>query len=306
MHRERLHRQGRRCPALLVALLMAILAACGGGSGDEQQSLEDQLGFDTEGLLAREARLENLVRDCMKAQGWEYVPVDPVARRASLIGATGLNEEDFEKQYGYGITTLYEQRRVQATSGPNQALRAALSGTDQIAYDRALLGENLDASFAEALDTGDFSRLGGCTKQGAEAVFGGADVLQSLQATLTDLDARVVADPRMVAAGGAWAACMRARGFEMPGTDTDVVDVVLKKKLADIVGPDGPPSGPGVLPAYDPAALAGLQREEVAMVTADIDCEKQHIASVEEKVRAEYDDAFRSQDNGLLSKVPPT
>lgn len=290
--------------------VLVLLAACGGGSGRSDKAVDEQLGFDQAGMLQRQSKVENLIRDCMKATGFEYVPVDPQARQAALAGATGLSKEDFEKQYGYGITTLYEKRRQQAGGGPNQVIRDALGPAERAAYDRALVGDQLDATFADAIDTGDFNRLGGCTKQSTKMVFGGAEVLRSVQSKLDDLDARILSDPRMVTAVAAWSQCMRAGGFDLPNPDQ--VDIVLKKKLEAIVGPTArtgatatPPGAAAGDLSYDQAALAALGREEVAMVAADQSCEKQHISSVEDKVRTEYERAFREQNTDLISRVPP-
>jgi hypothetical protein len=241
----------------------------------------------------------------MKAQGFDYVPVDPVAQRAALVGRTGLSKEDFEKQFGYGITTLYEQRRQQAVTGPNAAIRNQLGEADRKAYDRALYGDDPTATVADALDTGDFTRLGGCLKQATDEVFGGADVVQSLQAKLKELDERILADPRMVQAVARWSQCMSSEGFsglQKP----EQVDEVLQEKLRNVVGSpeEVRASGVGGEPAYDRAALAALQREEVAMVTADISCEKRHISPVEDKVAAEYEAAFREQNAALIARVP--
>lgn len=77
----------------------------------------------------------------MRAQGFEYTPVDPFARQQAVTG----------------------KARGNAQSDPNDRIRKALTGADRAAYDRALWGENPGVTFAEALDTGDFSELGGCT-----------------------------------------------------------------------------------------------------------------------------------------------
>ena len=84
-----------------------------------------------------------------------------------------------------------------------------------------------------------------------------------------------------------------------------VEDAVLKEKLEEIVGPPGDLAGAeGAEADYDKAALASLQKEEVAMVTADIACEKEHVEDVEETVTEEYEASFREENSGLLSKVP--
>lgn len=308
MHDPVVPRVRMRRAVAAVAGGLLVLSACGGGGGTKEEAatgtVEEQFGFEPEGILLRQTRVENLLRDCMKAQGFEYIPVDPATQQASLTGSSGLSERDFEKQFGYGITTLYEQRRRAGAGGtPNQAIRGSLGPADRSAYDRALLGENTDATFAEALDSGDFTRLGGCTKEATGTVFGGLAVLQSFQSRLDDLDERIVADQRMVKAIGKWSACMRSAGFSLQ--DPDDVDSVLRKKLDAIVGPAGEiAAAPDAEPTYDTAALAALQKEEVAMVGADITCEKKHIVPVEEKVRAEYETKFREENADLLSKVP--
>ena len=282
---------------LLAAGLAAVaitVSACGGGS--TKPLVEDELGLDQEGTIARQAKVENMIRDCMKAQGFEYIPVDPIAQRTGITGQTGFSEDEFEKSYGYGITTLFEQRRNPPTD-PNTAIRNGLSAADQAAYTKALSGEFADATFAIAVDTGDYSRLGGCTRSSTETVFGGPEVLQNLVAKLDELDQRVAADPRMQKAVVKWSDCMRAAGFDGLA-EPDQVDVVLQKRLDTIVGPAN-----DLKADYDKAALTTLQHDEVAMVTADKGCEKKHLQSVDDSVRKELEAAFREQNADLLSKV---
>jgi hypothetical protein len=294
---------------LLAGLLSALaaLSACGGGKADAARSdkpLEEQIGIDDDGIRLKQTTAENLIRDCMKTQGFDYVPVDPAAQQATLTGTPGLSKEDFEKQYGYGITTLYEQRRQLAVAGPNKALRDSLSDAERKAYDHALYGDDPTATFADALDTGDYGRLGGCIKTATDQVFGGADVLQSLSAKLDELDQKERADARMVKAVREWSACMREKGFDGLN-EQEEVDAVLKKKLEEIVGPPGNLADAGSAQAdYDKAALVALQKEEVEMVKADTECEDEHVESVEDKVAKEYEDAFREENSGLLAKVP--
>ena len=285
---------------------LAGLTGCGGGKANaaKDERLEEQIGIDDDGIRVKQTTVENLVRDCMKVEGFDYVPVDPAAQQAALVGAQGMSKEDFEKQYGYGITTLYEQRRKLAVAGPNKALRDSLSEADRKAYDHALYGDDTSATFGQALDTGDYSRLGGCIKTGTDQVFGGADVLQSLSTKLDELDQKIRADARMVKAVREWSDCMRDAGYPNLAEQEDV-DTVLKKKLEGIVGSPGEITAASAEPAdYDKAALASLQHEEVAMVTADKKCEAAHVESVEDKVTAEYESSFREENASLLAKVP--
>ena len=284
----------RRLVAVLTVPLILFASACGGEG--EGRAVEDELGLDLAGILARQVRLEDVVRDCMKAQGFEYVPVDPVAQLTGLTGKSGLDEDEFEKQFGYGITTLYEKRRNLA-GDPNTAIRNKMSAADQAAYSKALYGENPDATFAVAVDTRDYSRLGGCTKKATASVFGGAEVLQSLVAKLDELDQRILADPRLQKAVAKWSDCMLAAGYGGL-TEPEQVDSVLQKRLGAIVGPAADPKAD-----YDKAALSALQRDEVVMVAADKACEKKHIEKIEGDVRGGFEKTFREQNADLISKV---
>jgi hypothetical protein len=301
----------------IVVLTAALgLAACGGddsASSDQPASkkqpsgpVEDQLGFDTAGIMARQSRVEADIRDCMKAQGFEYVPIDPFAQRAAVTGASRLSDEDFLNQFGYGISTLWGRGGAQAD--PNQRLRASLSAADRRAYDRALWGENAGATFQAAVDSGDFTKLGGCTRKATEAVFGGAQVLTQLQGKLDQLDERILEDQRMVRALERWTACMADAGYRYE--DPDEIDSDLTKRMEKIVGPlpgpfaTGPASGHKAQP-YDRSALAALQREEVAVARADYACERKEITPVESVVRPQYEAQFRQRNQALISQVKP-
>ena len=299
-------RSRRGLAAVGLACLLAGLAGCGGdsaGAEENEQSLEEQIGLDEEGIRLKQTTAENLIRDCMKNEGFDYVPQDPTAQEAALLGGQTMSKDDFEKQYGYGITTLYEQRRKLAVAGPNKDIRDSLPEADRKAYDEALHGDDPTATFFDALDSGDFSRLGGCLKVATDQVFGGTDVVETLSAKLDELDEKMRADARMVKAVKDWTACMREKGFDGL-EEQEEVDAVLKEKLEEIVGPASDvASADGAEGEYDKAALAALQKEEVAMVTADIECEEEHVADVEETVAAEYEETFREENSGLLDKV---
>jgi hypothetical protein len=295
-----------KASALTIVLVAAALTlpACGGGGNgsSEPKDVEQQLGFDQSSLDVRESRAEARIRDCMKAQGFEYVPVDPQAQRAALFGST--RDRDVEKQFGYFVTTLWGRARPQAD--PNEHIRAGLSAADQRAYDRALGGENPGATFLDAMDTGDFTKLGGCRRKAIAAVFGGIDLLSRIQGKLDQLDERIIQDQRMVKATERWASCMKDAGYSY--TDPDAIDIDLQKRLEAIVGPvqgkfaTGPPPGQPAQP-YDRAAVTALQGEELATWRADTACERKHITPVENVVRAQYEAEFRKQNTALFSQV---
>jgi len=293
--------------ALVLAAGAVGLAACGGGGGGDSAtkgSVEDQLGFDQAGILERQSRVEAATGDCMKQQGFEYVPVDPLAQRAAVTGSSRLSDEDFLNQFGYGISTLYGRGTPQ--SDPNERIRNGLSSADRAAYDRALTGENVGVTFAQAVDSGDFTRLGGCTKQATEQVFGGTQVLTSLQGKLDELDNQIQEDQRMVRAVEQWSGCMTQAGYRY--SEPDEIDGDITKRFKTIVGASVEPGAtapPTASATYDKAALTTLQHDEVATAVADLSCEKRDITPVENVVRPEYEAAFRQENKSLISQVRP-
>lgn len=243
----------------------------------------------------------------MKNQGFEYTPVDAVARQAALTGKSGMSSEEFDQQFGYGITTLFGRGNPQ--SDPNARVRERLGPADQRAYDQALTGGQLEQTFFRAADTGDFSQLGGCTKQAADALFGGSKLLDVLQRKLDELDDAVRQDQRMVRAFEAWRSCMRdktGQAFE----DSEAVELEIQRRLAELVGPlpEGE-SAPGEFASLQPdrpvdtATLGRLQRLELKFAHADVTCEEDQIAPVEDVVRSEKEARFREANAGLLRQV---
>lgn len=296
----------RRLVPLLVGLALATgaLAACGSEkAAAPHQDVEDQLGFTRTGIQERQARVENAISRCMKAQGFQYVPVDPFAQQAALTGKSRISDEEFLKQFGYGISTLVG--RGTAQSDPNEKLRAALGPADRRAYDRALGGENPGLTFSEAVDSGDFTELGGCTKRATAEVFGGTALLATLQEKLDALDERIAQDQRMVRAVEKWSACMTDAGFRY--SEPDDIDTDIAKRFRAIVGSGVAPGATTISPgtSYDRAALVALQREEVKIGNSDLACEKRNITPVESKVRPQYEADFRQQNRGLLARVRP-
>jgi hypothetical protein len=316
MEHTRLRRTSRARPLIAIAAIgcLGLLAGCGGddtsttgtaASAPAQCSgpVEDCLGFTRRGIAAASANVENRIATCMKAEGFEYVPADPVAVQAALTGKPNMSDAEFETLFGYGITTLYGKGSPQ--TDPNSRIRAKLGAADLRAYDRALSGGKPDQTFALAVDTGDFSQLGGCTKQATDEALGGAGLLTTLQRKLDELDDSIAADQRVVKAQQAWGACMRAATGDEYEDAEDIEDAIKKefeRLVGQIVAPGQvAPEGTNV----DMAALTALQRREIDLSSKDLACERKHITPVESKVRAEKEAAFRDANADLLRKVKP-
>jgi hypothetical protein len=304
-------------PRLVTLVLLAALGLATGCGSDGSNSgeaiakqpagdVEEQLGFSDDGILARQSRVEASLRDCMKNEGFDYVPVDPVAQRAAVFGSSRMSEEDFIAQFGYGISTAWG--RGGATADPNERIRTGLGAADRRAYEQALWGEGTGTTFASAVDTGDFSDLGGCTKKATEEVFGGARVLTQLVNRLDQMEERLLQDQRMVRAVESWSECMAQAGYRYE--EPEEIDEDLKERMEELVGKlpgqfaTGPAAGEAQ-PSYDRAALARLQRDEVQTAVADHSCERKTIEPVEKKVSPRYQQEFRATNAALISQVKP-
>ena len=287
---------------------VVLLAGCGSDPPEKKTSeaggsIEDQLGFTRRGVAAASAKVENSIAACMKAEGFEYVPVDSVAQQAALTGKANMSDEEYEKQFGYGITTLYG--RATSQTDPNARIRSQLGKADRAAYDRALSGGRPEQTFAFAVDTGEFTELGGCTKKATDEVFGGARLLQTVQRKLDELDDAIVADQRMQRALEAWRACVKsATGTEYE--DDESIEEEITQRFEAIVGgvvPPGQVAADGT--QVDMAALRKLQQDELDLFSKAMACEREHVEPVEEKVRQEKEAKFKSDNAELLRTVKP-
>jgi hypothetical protein len=202
----------------------------------------------------------------------------------------GLSEEEFINKYGYGLSTLYTGRPPQLAEGYSPAregfgerniqLYKNLSPADQVAYNRALLGENTDATFAVGLETENFSRTGGCTRKAIEQVF----KPEQLKATYYNpKDALINKDPRMKAALRQYAREMRKAGFSY--NHPDEVEPDIRERLAALTS-----GGRLLVENMSPeqsAALKELQEYERRVAALDFKLAEEIFDPVEEKITRE-------------------
>jgi hypothetical protein len=229
----------------------------------------------------------------MRDQGFQYIAVDYLTVRRSM-GADktmpGLSEEEFINKYGYGLSTLYTGKPPQLAEGYSPAregfgerniqLYKNLSPADQVAYNRALLGENTDATFAVGLETENFSRTGGCTRKAIEQVF----KPEQLKATYYNpKDALINKDPRMKAALRQYAREMRKAGFSY--NHPDEVEPDIRERLAALTS-----GGRLLVENMSPeqsAALKELQEYERRVAALDFKLAEEIFDPVEEKITRE-------------------
>jgi len=269
-----------------------VLAACGGGSDEKdagqtpqptsggdgtEQVGREEFGMTEEQLVNAIEAGESRIAECMADAGFEYIPIDSEIFRDAMDArgtVSGLSDEEFVAQYGYGITTLPPTSDFRFGE-ENQAIFDDLSSEDQVAYGRTLVGENTQATYMNMLEGEDFLPAGGCTETAIKEVYTEEQLSPSF---FNPFDALVEQDPRMIAAQQAWSECMAEDGYdyEMQG---DPEDEFVERLDAITGGAD-----PNTLTGGDKEALTELQGEERAIAKVDFDCAAEHIDAVEQQV----------------------
>ncbi len=279
----------RACVTLAAILLVVGRAAAQlpAGMGTEE------FGLTPKQLVESIDKVEALIAKCMREQGFEYVAVDYNTVRKGMDAdktMPGVSEKEFISKFGYGVSTTYTGQPPQLAVGyspgkvglgrKNVQLFRNLSPVDQVAYNRALFGENAGATFAVSLEIENFSFTGGCTRKGVEQVF----KPEQMQATYYNpKDAYINNDPRMKAALRQYAAEMRKAGFEY--NHPDEVEKDIRRRLAALTNGSTIPiekMTPSQL-----AALKELQSYELRVAVKDFQLQDEIIDPVEEKIERE-------------------
>lgn len=243
----------------------------------------EEFGFTMGELTVRAEEVESLIADCMAEAGFEYVPVDFTTLRKAMTSdksAPGLSSSEYLREYGHGITTQEEKPIVAIGLGDqNRRILEGLSEIDRVAYRRTLWGENDDATFAFGLESEDFSRTGGCTREAVEQVFDPTEIAATY---FNPADALILLDPRAQDALDEFATCMSDAGFAYRHPDD--VDIDLQIRYDTLVqGRDH-----DELTAAETEALRELQDEERAVTAASDQCERAHLEPVLDRIEEEF------------------
>jgi hypothetical protein len=252
-----------------------------------------EFGLSEKELVQRIEQVEELISKCMREEGFEYVAADHNTVRAGMAAdkrLPGLSEEEFVRNYGFGISTMYTGQPPQLATGYSPAKIGLgernvqyfknLSPSDQTAYNRALLGENSGATFAVALEVQDFSTCGGCTRKAVEQVFKPEQLKSSYY---NPLDAAINNDRRMKSALRYYASEMRKMGFAY--NHPDEVESDLRARLAALTHDGSIPVEK--MSAEQRAGLKELQDYERAVAAKSFKLQEEVLGPVEEKIQQE-------------------
>ena len=285
--------------AAAASLALALTACSGSGkdSADPEPSASGPISSllndvfaslnNEEAMAAQAKKTEEAVAACMRGKGWEYTPRTSgsmVYNVEDLRG--GLSEEEYAKQYGYGIASQPESTTVEPSGppDPNMTYLESLDEKESEAYYKDLYGdqsqfENLDED--EEIPEYDPSTAG-CYGKASQESGAASDALMKLyqdpqhKDLFTKMESAFTSAstaPAVVEAKTTWATCMADAG--VPGvTDPDTVQTDLWEKSNTIYEEAGE-KGP------DAAALEALKQEEIKLAVADHTC----------RTSAKYDEA---------------
>ena len=278
--------------AVVTVVVMLLFAGSASAQAPPGMGTEE-FGLTRAQLVQSVEKVEALISKCMRDQGFEYVAADYNTVRKGMAAdknLPGLSEEEFIAKYGFGVSTLYTGRPPQLAEGYSPAkvglgernvqIYKNLSPADQVAYNRALFGENTDATFAVGFETENFSRTGGCTRKAIEQVF----EPEQLKVTYYNpKDALVNKDPRMKAALRYYAREMRKAGYEY--NHPDEVEPDIRERLAAL-------TNGGTIPVEkmspeQRAALKKLQDYERRVAAKNFQLQKEVFEPVEERILEE-------------------
>lgn len=232
-------RVGRSSAWAIAAVLSVAAAGCGGGepaaSDDENPygPLAELLGWGPESpeeSRRKQLAVEDLMAECMRAEGWEYIPVDYSAQFPGFDdGDMGTDPEAFGRQYGYGVVRNYEQWEEPSLRGdepddsmmfddPNMEYVSELSPSEVDEYYATLYGNPMeepafDGEFGddEAPVATVVSRENmGCQGQAHSEIYGSDPIMENpdLMQRMEEHWSESQNDPRMLDAHAEWADCM--------------------------------------------------------------------------------------------------
>ena len=252
-----------------------------------------EFGLTNKQLVQYVERVEAGIAKCMRAQGFEYIAADYETVRKGMSAdkrLPGVSEDEFIQKYGFGAATMYTGQAMQLATGYSPAkvglgernvnVFRSLTTASQAAYNRALLGQNPDATFAIGLERENFSRTGGCTRDAIKQVFSAEQMSASYY---NPKDALVNKDPRMKAALRKFSTEIRKLGYDYNHPDDIEPDV--RKRLDTLT--QGGSIAVDKMSAEQKAALKTLQDYERRVATKSHELTEKIVKPVEEQIEKE-------------------
>jgi hypothetical protein len=311
----------RRIVAACSAAVLVLAVGCGPDADEaDGETLEDFFGFgtDQEELMAQAAaqqrEVEESIAACMASEGFEYVPQDVgEMMMAADHPSQNLSEEEFRREYGYGISTLEREAFLGPGGGmddPNLAIQEQMDEPERQAYEQALYGDQMAFDAGADPDDVEVAEIGGCQGEAVEEVQGDQmQVAEELMPELMALEEQINADPRMVEAMQGWRTCLSEAGYDFqerfdPQSHLFQRFEEFEQAAFEQMDPEGfePDDGP-IEPELDPDELEELRQDELEIAAVEGECTSAHLEDVEAEVRVEHEGAFIEENRDELEQM---
>lgn len=328
--------------AVLVLVFASVAAGCGSpsdGTGDDGaadsggETLSDFIpgapSFDIDDQAAAEAQfrqqeqqVQEAIRECMAAEGFEYVPYVP--SQDSFYGGPET-EEEYAREFGLGLAPeilrqgdfdeAAEQEFID--DNPNTAIVDAMSDAERDEYYQVLYGDSpeIDESMTEEEIDALFQDFepSGCEPDAYNEVFNaGASqaFYEQFGQELEDSFLRIESDPRIAELEQQWSSCMADKGYDF--TDEQDATAYILRKLEEVgavtdvdIDPEGFGYGFGSEPiepgSAKEAAVQEIADEEIEIALASVEC-RQGSQEVYIEVYQEYEARFIEEHRAELEQ----
>lgn len=251
------------------------------------------------------AQVEEEIVRCMAEQGFEFAPTGRGGGNPVEDAQNDLTEREWTTEYGYGISTSFDSIATQQATDPNADIVFSLSAGERDAWLDTLFGVDREGF---GVDTGARPlEEQGCIGSSIIAT-GGQGPIEGLSdfgdAYGEGLE-NILDRTEMITAVEAWSQCMAAAGY--PGlAELDDPEEDIDDRLGTITAPltaaldeiddeaaralvEGDTLELEDLPGLDVDALRDLQAEERATALTDLDCYDEHVRSIYEPLRDEFE-----------------
>lgn len=259
---------------------------------------------DQEFYTKQQADIENLVAECMAAEGFEYIPQDN-------SGMISVSSDDFEDQNteewvaknGYGMTTMETEESdpdAEPTDewvDPNADYVATLSENEATAFYEALYGApNMDLTEEEMEEYVYNWEDGGCQGSAQHEISGDADDIyndpkfEDINEAMSELYTTAQSDPRVTEVSAQWADCMADAGYTEFTTPEDAF-MSINDAQNELYNWEDQTAEEFTEPSSED--LAELRKLEIATAVADFACkQKVDWDKTTQKVQFELEETF--------------
>ena len=217
----------------LIVGAVALTACAPGGEAPVEKSPFEKLFSEIDGanmsdeereqqMQEQNAKMEELVAECMTDEGFDYTPADMGIWAFSSGDEWKPDDREWVSQYGYGAINWPGRDEMNAGGreeyvDPNADYVASLSESEQAAYYEALYGPMIESSEGSVdMETEWNWETAGCygwaQNQNEEVSIWNSDEAEAFNEAMNEFYENQSEDPKMDSAHSDWSNCMADAG----------------------------------------------------------------------------------------------